>query len=160
MPLPNGTTISMSQVNTELSRASTATISLGETAVRNLAGVPSGAISMSNLWGKSAYTPMSLSYTGGIGEAFGPCQTVSASATVSVANGVGPFSYVWTRTSGSTSPTSASSGSTSSRTHSLTASLYLCPNGEASSTYSVVVTDSTNATASINVLYNLLHFGN
>jgi hypothetical protein len=160
MALPNNTTISLSQVNTELSRAATATISLGETAVRNLAGVPSGAISMSNLWGKSAYTPMSLSYSGGIGEAFGPCQTVSASATVSVANGIGPFTYVWTRTSGSTTPTSRSSGSTSSRTDSMTASQYLCPNGEASSTYSVVVTDSTSATASITVSYNLIHFGN
>jgi hypothetical protein len=159
MATPTGT-ISMSDVNLELSRAAGTTISLNDTIVRNLAGVASGTISMDNLRGKSAYTPMSLSYSGGIGEAFGPCQTVSASATVSVANGVGPFSYVWTRTSGSTSPTSASSGSTSSRTHSLTASLYLCPNGEASSTYSVVVTDSTSATASITVSYNLLHFGN
>jgi len=49
----------MSQVNTELGRSSTATISLGETAVRTLAGVASGAISMNNLRGKSnvAFTP-------------------------------------------------------------------------------------------------------
>lgn len=53
MALPT-TTISMSQVNTELSRTATAQISLGETDVRTLAGVPSGAISMDNLRGKSA----------------------------------------------------------------------------------------------------------
>jgi hypothetical protein len=159
MATPTGT-ISMSDVNLELSRAAGTTISLNDTIVRNLAGVASGTISMDNLRGKSAYTPMSLSYSGGIGEAFGPCQTVSASATVSVANGIGPFTYVWTRTSGSTTPTSRSSGSTSSRTDSMTASQYLCPNGEASSTYSVVVTDSTSATASITVSYNLIHFGN
>lgn len=49
----------MSQVNTELGRSSTATISLGETAVRTLAGVASGAISMDNLRGKSnvSFTP-------------------------------------------------------------------------------------------------------
>ena len=52
MALPTGT-ISMSQVNTELGRSATATITLGETAVRTLAGVASGAISMDNLRGKS-----------------------------------------------------------------------------------------------------------
>lgn len=46
----------MSQVNTELGRSATATISLGESAVRTLAGVPSGAISMNDLRGKSAAT--------------------------------------------------------------------------------------------------------
>ncbi len=57
MVLPTGT-ISMSQVNTELGRSATATISLGESAVRSLAGVPSGAISMNDLRGKSAVTFM------------------------------------------------------------------------------------------------------
>lgn len=52
MTLPTGT-ISMSQVNTELGYSSNATISLNQTAVRTLAGVPSGTISMNNLRGKS-----------------------------------------------------------------------------------------------------------
>jgi hypothetical protein len=43
----------MSQVNTELGLAATTTISLNQANVRALAGVPSGAISMSNLYGKS-----------------------------------------------------------------------------------------------------------
>ena len=55
MTLPTGT-ITMGQVNTELGRSATATISLGETAVRALAGVASGAISMNDLRGKSAVT--------------------------------------------------------------------------------------------------------
>jgi hypothetical protein len=44
----------MSQVNTELGIASTTLISLNQTNVRALAGVPSGVISLSNLWGKAA----------------------------------------------------------------------------------------------------------
>lgn len=54
MTLQSSGAISLSQVNTELGRSSTASISLGETAVRTLAGVASGAISMSNLYGKSS----------------------------------------------------------------------------------------------------------
>lgn len=54
MALPSSGQISLSQVAVELGRASNATTSLGESAVRSLAGVPSGAISLDNLHGKSA----------------------------------------------------------------------------------------------------------
>ena len=59
MTLPASGQISLNQVTVELSRSGTTTISLGEAAVRALAGVPSGAISMSDLWGKSyvVFTP-------------------------------------------------------------------------------------------------------
>jgi len=55
MPLPNNTTISLNQVNSELGRSATANINMNDSAVRTLAGVcGSGSpISMSNLWGKS-----------------------------------------------------------------------------------------------------------
>jgi hypothetical protein len=51
--------ISLGNVGAELGRAVGAVTSLGETAVRNMAGVPSGAIKLSNLYGKSAvaFTP-------------------------------------------------------------------------------------------------------
>lgn len=54
MPLPASGPLSFSAVNVELNRAATATISLGETAVRNLAGVASGAVGVNNLQGKSS----------------------------------------------------------------------------------------------------------
>jgi hypothetical protein len=47
-----GTTTDRS-INLELSRAQNATSSMGESALRTLAGVPSGAISISDFYGKS-----------------------------------------------------------------------------------------------------------
>jgi len=47
-----GSTVGQS-INLELGRAATATSSLNESALRTLAGVPSGAISLSNFYGKS-----------------------------------------------------------------------------------------------------------
>lgn len=52
MALPTGT-ISMSDVNAELKRPATQTISLNDGQVRQLAGRPNGTISMSDLRGKS-----------------------------------------------------------------------------------------------------------
>lgn len=52
MALPTGT-ISMSQVNTELQKTATATISLNDTNVRTLAGKSSGTISMGDLRAKT-----------------------------------------------------------------------------------------------------------
>ncbi len=53
MALPTGT-ITMNDVNIELGRSSGGTISLNDSDVRNLAGRPSGTISMDDLRGKSA----------------------------------------------------------------------------------------------------------
>ena len=53
MALPSSGSISLGQVNTELGVSATATRSLGETTTRNLFGVGSGAISMSQGYGKA-----------------------------------------------------------------------------------------------------------
>jgi len=53
MTLPSSGQISMNDVNVELDRSGTTTISLNDADVRALAGVPSGQISLSNLYGKS-----------------------------------------------------------------------------------------------------------
>jgi hypothetical protein len=47
-------------VNIELGRAATATINMNESAVRGLAGVPSGAITMNNFYGKSNDFPFTI----------------------------------------------------------------------------------------------------
>lgn len=113
----------MSQVNTELGRSATAAISRGESAVRTLAGVPSGAIAMSDLRGKSNITftpnggtsagsPVTLSDTG----------TFNASITVQCNQ-----SAVWTWSGNATVPENvsvASGGSATSITFSISTSYY------------------------------------
>ena len=54
MTLPASGVIYLSQVDTELGRAATASIDMNESAVRTLFSVPSGTIYMSNGYGKSA----------------------------------------------------------------------------------------------------------
>jgi hypothetical protein len=54
MALPSSGVISLNDVNVELGLSATATISLNDAAVRTLAGISSGTISMSDLYGKSA----------------------------------------------------------------------------------------------------------
>lgn len=52
MTLQTSGTIAFSNINTELQRGSTNTLSLNDSQARTLAGVPSGAISLSNFYGK------------------------------------------------------------------------------------------------------------
>jgi hypothetical protein len=55
MSLPSSGAISMSQVDTELQLSSTAQISLNDTAVRTLLGVPSGQIDLNTAYGKTYF---------------------------------------------------------------------------------------------------------
>lgn len=107
MTLPTGT-ISMSQVNTELGRSSTAQISLGESAVRSLAGVASGAISMNNLRGKSAMSVTASDVSNNDGGFAGAGNVSSGTSTPSpsVTGGTSPYTYSWTHlgTSSGTTP--------------------------------------------------------
>lgn len=75
-------------------------ISLGDSDVRQLAGVLSGPISMSDLYNKSAYVPMS-------GQAFDDVQsfssyragTASTHPYATLSNGIAPYSITWSFTS-------------------------------------------------------------
>lgn len=110
MTLQSSGAISLGNVNTELGRSSTAAISLGETAVRTLAGVSSGAIALSSLYGKSnvAFTPNGGTSAGApvALEDFG---TLSASKTISCTQSA---TWTWTRTSGTSGSVNVVSGGT------------------------------------------------
>jgi hypothetical protein len=70
MPLPASGIISLSQINTELSRPATQAIDFNDAAVRTLAGVLSGPISLANFYGKSA-TPIQVITFDNSGGAYG-----------------------------------------------------------------------------------------
>jgi hypothetical protein len=77
MTLPVSGPISLNAVNVELGLGGTTLISLNQASVRNLAGVPSGAISLNNLYGKSNRVSLSVIYS--VSEYLGP-ETVSISS--------------------------------------------------------------------------------
>lgn len=57
MALPSSGQINLMLVNSELGRSPTAQIGLAEGSVRNLAGVFTGTIAMSHLWGRAVPAP-------------------------------------------------------------------------------------------------------
>ena len=72
MALPSSGSISMSQINTELTNSSTATLNLGATTVRNLFQIISGPISFSNGYGKTRVITIPLSFSQGYGSSDPP----------------------------------------------------------------------------------------
>ncbi len=116
MTLQSSGAISLGNVNTELGRSSTAAISLGETAVRALAGVSSGAIALSNLYGKSnvAFTPNGGT-SAGAPVALSDYGSLNASVTISCTQAA---TWTWTKTGTGGSASVSSGGSAASITFS------------------------------------------
>lgn len=61
MTLPSTGSISMSQVNVELGRSATANLTMNDSALRALAGKPSGTVALSDLRGKTQNTAPTIS---------------------------------------------------------------------------------------------------
>lgn len=107
-------------INLELGRSATATTSLGESTLRGLAGVSSGAISMSNFHGKSS--------------TFSPTLTVGSTSWEScIKNCVTTYAYGYSATYGSLSYTTVGTISGSPTVTALywdtSDALYLAMNG-------------------------------
>lgn len=107
-------------INIELGRSATATSSLNETSLRTLAGVASGAISLSNFYGKSNLSVTLPDYnadTQNINLTLQSSDGFSAASEVSItlnSNGSGSYSYIGTAGSGNfTTFTWLTSGSAS-----------------------------------------------
>lgn len=112
MTLPTSGAITLGQVAAELGIG--LPLSLGDSRVRTLAGVASGPISLGQLRGKSAATPLTATAYGDSAEADtqNGAGTVSCSPQVVAGGGTGTITYLWEFTS---NPSGCSlSGSTSS----------------------------------------------
>ena len=64
MALQSSGAISLNDVNVELGNSGTASINMGSAAVRDLFGIASGAISLSDGYGASSVTPFTNTYIG------------------------------------------------------------------------------------------------
>ena len=110
MTLQTTGTISLGNVGAELGRAAGTTTSLGETTVRNLAGIASGAIKLSNLYGKSslAFTPAG-GLSSGTPVALSDWAAGGGNATVTIQCTQSAI-WTWTRTGSSAGTASVASG--------------------------------------------------
>jgi len=117
-PISIGGSTTGQSINLELGRAANTTSSLNETSLRTLAGVASGAISLSNFYGKSSFSISGgTTYVSGADTRSGgggkTVTTFSSASAGTISGGTSPFSYLWQYVSGDTfTPTTATSSST------------------------------------------------
>lgn len=145
MTLPASFPLAMSQVNTELGRATNATTSLLESAVRGLAGVPSGAVSFSNLLGKGNLTATGhndsrnyvSSSSGGNADTF---------PNVTTTGGIAPITYSWSFTS---NPQGASLLNATSATATVRKAFTINTTGSYGAVLQCVVTDNVGTVRTV-----------
>lgn len=148
MTLPASSPISLGDVLTEIRRVDPGRalpISLGDADVRALAGKPSGAVSLSDLYGKSSYIPMSgslsdLSMTGVANP--GANYTEHENLTISFSGGLAPFVFAWTSVSGNGSVDAINAATT---VVNMPVARFAAPGTVTSQVVRCVVTDATGA---------------
>lgn len=151
MTTPASGTISVSQVSVEIGRAETATTSLGETAVRNLAGVASGTISMSNLHGKTGGGAGGTLSASGVNDSriydsATSGGTAFARPSVTVTGGVTPYTFLWSFTS---NPDACALADSTLQTCEVTKSYSAGADGEANATLQCVITDAASTAITV-----------
>lgn len=126
-------------------------ISLGDADVRALAGKPSGAISLSDLYGKSSYVPMTVTAIANddYRNSAAGAGTVYGTATANVSGGKGAKQYQWVVLS---NPGGATiSGATSPQLN-VEKSYFNASSGSANVQVRCDVTDETGAAVSSNAV--------
>ncbi len=146
--------ISLSDVMAELRTSNPGRaypISLGDADVRALAGVPSGPISLSDLYGKSSYLPMTVTATASsdFKNSAASAGTVNGTAAANVSGGKGAKQYRWVVLS---NPGGASISGTTSSQLGASKSYARYSTGSADVQARCDVTDETGATASSGVV--------
>jgi hypothetical protein len=148
MTTPSSPPISLKDVATELGVSSVG-LSLSDSRVRALAGVPSGPISLQQLEGKSAYTPMSPNI-GSDQSTGGSSSSNSFFLEVAENGGVGPYTYAWSIVSEGGVGTGAYFGSTTGKTADFVISISVAFNTYVAQVQ-CSVTDSTSRSVGSNV---------
>lgn len=163
MTLPVNPPISLTDVLAELRVVSPnrgAAISLGDSDVRALAGKPNGAVSLSDLFGKSSYIPMTVTATGDSGANYNSQLnggTVSCYPSVMVQGGRGARTYNWRLVNNPNGVTLSNATSPS-----CTVSITFTKNSMGSATADLVcdVKDETGATVTSNTVQAYLEWSN
>lgn len=146
----------------EISGTASNSIGMNDASVRMLAGVSSGAISLSNLYGKSysSYTPMTATGTGGDNQALttsgaGSC---SVQCYVTPYNGSGSYTYSWSIV---TNSGVVSISNMTSQTCNAYHNFSRNTSGSAAATLQCIITDSTSHNITVsNINVTLEWFNN
>jgi hypothetical protein len=147
MTIPVSGPITLGQVAAELGIG--LPLSLGDSRVRALAGVPSGPITLGQMRGKSGAQPLSATATGDSGfenSQFG-AGSVSCSPRVTAGGGSGTITYLWEFTS---NPDSCALTSSTSAACSVAHSYIKNTTGSATATLRCTVQDGAGAVIVLN----------